>query len=259
MSYYREGPFRPGGGGPQIRFGVPTMTPSVKAILIACAVVWMIQMVAGRAGLRVPVPFSAVALPIESLFGVVPELFFRGFLWQPVSYMFLHDPNSAMHILFNMLMVWMFGSELERFWSPRSFLRYYLVCGVGAGVLAALIGLFSGSGPGLSPPTIGASGAIFGIFTAYGIVFAERTILFMMIFPMKARTFAMIMGGLAFYNVLSQPGDSVSHIAHLGGALTGWLYLKRVWRIGEFYKNLRWKMMRRKFKVTPRNDDDWIH
>jgi membrane associated rhomboid family serine protease len=132
--------------------------------------------------------------------------------------------------------------------------------------MAALLGFFAGPDPssfpwGVSPPTIGASGAIFGIFMAYGMVFGERTILFMMIFPMKARTFAIIMAALALFNLLGQANDGVSHIAHVGGALTGFLYLKRTWRVGEFYRNLRWRMLRRKFKVMPPRDDDdrWVH
>ena len=110
-------------------------------------------------------------------------------------------------------------------------------------------------------PTIGASGAIFGLFMAYGMIFADRTILFMLIFPMKARTMAIIMFALTFFYLISQPGSGVSHIAHLGGAVTGFLYLKRAWRIGDLYRDIRWRLLRRRFKVMrpPDDDDRWVN
>ena len=106
-------------------------------------------------------------------------------------------------------------------------------------------------------PTIGASGAIFGLIAAYGIIFGERRILFMLIFPMKARTFAIILGAMALFNTVNQPGSGVSDVAHLGGAVTGFLYLKRVWRPGRLLSELRWKLRRRRFKVMDRRDDDY--
>jgi membrane associated rhomboid family serine protease len=82
----------------------------------------------------------------------------------------------------------------------------------------------------------------------------------MFFFPMQARTMSMILVGLSFFYLLSQPGGGVSHIAHLGGALTGYLYLKRAWKVGEFFRELRWKVRRRKFKVTSKRDpDEWIN
>jgi membrane associated rhomboid family serine protease len=164
------------------------------------------------------------------------------------------------HLLFNMLMLWMFGGELERYWGSPAFLRYYLVCGIGAGILAIPYSYLVGSA---GIPIVGASGAIFGLFMAYGIVFAERTILFMLLFPMKARTMAMIMFGVTFFYTLTQPRGGVAHIAHLGGAVVGYLYLKRAWRVGAFYRDLRWKLQRRRFKVMQQDNGDgpdrWIH
>jgi membrane associated rhomboid family serine protease len=154
----------------------------------------------------------------------------------------------------------MFGSELERLWGPRAFLRYYLVCGVGAGIAAVVFGLFVPGG--WTSQTIGASGAIFGLIVAYGVVFAERTILFMLIFPMKARTLAMIMFAIAFISTIRPTGGNVSHISHLGGAVVGFLYLKRAWRVGDFYRELRWRIRRRRFKVMQSQQDDfdrWVN
>jgi len=245
MSYYRHGPHRPSGVG----IGVPGLTPMVKKIIIANVVIWLGQMLL----------YKGAQFDLSRWFGVVPGSVIRGYLWQPLTYMFLHNPRDAVHILFNMLMLWMFGGELERYWGGRGFLRYYLVAGAGGGLCATILGLIFG-GDHARIATIGASGALFGLFVAFGIVFARRTVLFMFFFPMQARTMSLILVGLSFFYLLSQPGDGVSHIAHLGGALAGYLYLKRAWKVGEFFRDLRWKIRRRKFKVmTKRDPDEWIH
>lgn len=246
MGYYRQGPGRSGGGA-GVRFGVPPLTPAVKALLIANGGVWLLQMVLGR----------AMSFPIEVILGLVPDRVVHGWLWQPFTYMFLHSPSGISHILLNMLILWMIGGELERHWRSRAFLRYYVVCGVGAGILVVLLALWFG---GMTTVTIGASGAIYGLILAYGMLFGERTILFWMIFPMKARTFAILLFVIAFVSSFDVHG-TVSHIAHIGGMVVGYLYLKRAWRVGEFYRELKWKLARRKFKVVTKDDDTdrWVH
>jgi len=226
--------------------GVPPVTPFVKYLIIANFAVWLVQLVL----------LTGFGLQLASYFGVVPRRVFSGWVWQPLTYMFLHNPRDPFHLLFNMLMLWMFGGELERYWGSRGFLRYYLVSGVGGGVCVALAGMWTASA---WIPTIGASGALFGVFIAYGVVFAERVILFMLIFPMKARTMAMVMAGMNLVYLLTQPHSGVSYVAHLGGALTGYLFLKRAWRFGEFYRELRWKLRRRRFRVMPPDDDRWVN
>jgi membrane associated rhomboid family serine protease len=243
VSFYRQGPYRPMGAG----FAVPGLTPWVKRIVIASVAVWLVQWVSGR----------LLGVPLEGTFGLVPAKVVHGFVYQPVTYMFLHSPRALFHLLFNMLMLWMFGSELESLWGGRAFARFYLVCGLGAAVFITALGLFTEP----HSVTIGASGAIYGLIMAYGTVFAQRTILFMMIFPMKARTFAWIFFVVAFISTVDPGASGVSHVAHLGGAVTGFLFLKRAWRVGSFYRELRWKLRRRRFKVmTPEDPDDrWIH
>jgi membrane associated rhomboid family serine protease len=256
MSFYRQGPGRP--AGPGVRLGVPGLTPFVKIIVIVCGVVWLLQVLSYGLG----------ELDLSGWFGVVPTGMAAGKLWQPVTYMFLHDPRGLLHLLFNMLMLWMFGGELERYWGSRAFLRYYLVCGIGAGIITFLFNylvIFKYFGKEIYGyiPVIGASGAIFGLFMAYGLIFAERTVLFMMLFPMKARTMALIMFGLTFFYTVTQSATGISHISHLGGAVVGFLYLKRAWRVGDFYREMRWKMMRKRFKVMPPDDRDdfdrWVN
>lgn len=252
MSYYRKGPFRPPGSG--MKIGMPPLTPYLKIIMIICGAVWLLQVLLSF------VKFNIAGLGFEQMLGVVPVLVVKGFVWQPLTYMFLHSPLDPFHILLNLLFIWMFGGELERHWGSRAFLRYYLVCGVGAGVFITIWAFIVGTE---TTTTIGASGALFGLIIAFGMIFADRTVLFMLIFPMKARTMAMILFGITFFLTFRSSGGLVSHAGHLGGALTGFLYLKRAWRVGDFYRELKWKVRRRRFKVIePDKKDDfdrWVN
>lgn len=143
-------------------------------------------------------------------------------VWQLVTYMFLHDPLGFGHILFNMLSLWMFGADLERDWGTRRFLTYYFLCGIGAGICDVVFNALFGS---LDTRTIGASGAIYGLLLAFGMLYPDRIVLFNFLFPIKAKYFVMILGAIAF---LSSVGGSngISHIAHLGGMAFGFGYLK---------------------------------
>jgi membrane associated rhomboid family serine protease len=148
-----------------------------------------------------------------------------GFLpWQPVSYAFLH--GSLMHLLFNMLGLWMFGAELERLWGPRRFIQFY-----GASVLAAAASqLLVAALLGSPYPTVGASGGLFGLLLAFGMLFPHRTIVLLIPpIPMKARTYVIVFGVLELVLGLYSPTGGVAHFAHLGGMVGGWLVI-RYWR-----------------------------
>ena len=144
--------------------------------------------------------------------------------------MFIHSPALS-HILLNMFALYMFGSELERFWGSRFFLTYYAVCGIGSGLIYLLC-----SGLALAfnimqvnphIPMVGASGAIFGILFAYGLLFGERIIYVMMIFPVKARYFTIFIGLIEFVNLLNTGmGGRISHLSHLAGFASGFLFLQ---------------------------------
>lgn len=195
----------------QISLGPGPMTPAVQAIIIANIVAFIALMVAR-------------ALLID-LFGLTPQaVLTRGWIWQPVTYLFLHA--DVFHILFNMLVVWMFGVDLERRWGTPAFVRYYGVTGVGAGLCVILASLLPGP-DSYSIPTIGASGAVYGLLMAWAIIFPHRTILFLGVFPLSARVFVLIMGGIVLAQSLNQGGGTaVSNAAHLGGLLAGYWYLK---------------------------------
>jgi membrane associated rhomboid family serine protease len=188
---------------------MPLVPPVTQALLIANTGVFCLQMLLGFGALE-----GAFALwPVGS--GFLP--------WQPVTYAFLH--GGVGHLFFNMLGLWMFGSELERLWGPKRFVQFYV-----AGILsAALVQLVWSASMGLRVPTVGASGGLFALLLAYGMLFPHRTI--MPLFPpipMKARTFVVVFGALELLFGL-QGGSGIAHFAHLGGMIGGWLVI-RYWR-----------------------------
>lgn len=156
-------------------------------------------------------------------FALTPyDVLHRGFLWQLVTYLFLHSLQSLMHIVFNMLSLWMFGTPIEQTWGTKRFLQYYFICGIGAGICVVLANSMFGN-PYQS--TIGASGAIYGLLLAFGMLFPDQTVMFSFLFPIKAKYMVMIFGAIAFLSSF-QGGGTVSNLAHLGGMIFGFLYMK---------------------------------
>jgi len=227
-------------------FGPGPLTFAVKWIIIINVVIFVITMFASN---------------IVQYFGLIPEVVIeRGWLWQLVTYMFLHA--GPMHILFNMLGVWMFGVELERRWGTNFFIKYYAVCGIGGGLTFIAVSLlpFAATAPAYETVTVGASGALFGLLISYAIYWPERPIL-LLIFFVPAKVFVMIYGALALLNTF-QPSRGVADAAHLGGMVFGYLYLKggSGGLMGELkYRYLKWKMnrLRRKFDVYSGGRSDW--
>jgi membrane associated rhomboid family serine protease len=206
-----------------IQFQPLPLTPMVKRLLIFTVSVYLV-------GVVVLQNFFLAPGMLFDWFGFVPGRVITDFwLWQFFTYMFLHSA-SVFHILFNMLILWMFGSELEMRWGGRFFLLYYLVCGVGAAAIyfagSFVYFLFASDLQPLMSPVVGASGAVFGLMLAYAIHFGDRVILFMMLFPMKARTMVILLGGVELITLLnSGMGHQVANLAHLGGLVTGFLFL----------------------------------
>ncbi len=159
---------------------------------------------------------------------------------QVVTHIFMH--GSPMHILFNMFALWMFGSPLENLWGPKRFLMFYMATGLGAAVLYSAVNTYEiyqlqqvyeagGSAveymKALVRPVVGASGAVFGILTAFGILYANSLIYIYFLFPVKAKY---VVTGLIIYELYrgfdNNPNDNVAHFAHLGGALIGFIIIK---------------------------------
>ena len=227
--------------------GAPT--PAVKILLITNIALFFMNVIVGYV--------------MTQRLGLSPvSVFESGALWQPVTYMFLHSTRGLSHILFNMLALWMFGTELERTWGTRFFTKYYFVTGIGAAVTTLLLSLFLDDI--YHSTTVGASGAIYGLLIAYAMYFPHR-IIYYIIFPIPARVFVAIMGFIALWSSISGTEGGVAHTAHLGGLVIGYLYLKSL-RIRLFdelkYRYLRWKMgrARSRFDVYSggrSSDDDW--
>lgn len=201
---------------------VAPLTPVVKRLMITIGVIWFVLQILCDKIFR---------LNLSTWFILHPDQVIEKFwAWQLLTYMFFHA-LSPFHILFNLLMLWFFGSELEKHWGGRFFTLYFFVCGVGAAVIYCLgVGIYAsvtGVQAPLVIPVLGASGALFGLLVAYGIVFAERMIYFMGLFPMKAKYFVLVAAGLDFASLLTTgfAGSEVAYLAHLGGALVGFLFL----------------------------------
>jgi len=217
------------------------ITPAVKGLVIANVSVFALEFLIQLAG------WSGFDTTFRNAFGLYPYLVYRRFyVWQLVTYLFLH--GDVGHILVNMLMLWMFGCELEKAWGPNRFLRYYFLTGIGAGILTCFFSQLS--------LTIGASGAIFGVMLAYGMTFPDRQILFWFIFPMKAKHFVLLLAGIELWVSSRWVSDGIGHFAHLGGMLFGYLYLKRAWRIREWLSELRWRARRRRFRVFEQREEN---
>jgi membrane associated rhomboid family serine protease len=232
------------------------LPPGLRGLLIANVAVFLLQW--ATQGTRMDEVFNLLSLqPIA-----VVRLFF---VWQLVTYMFLH--GGVWHILWNMLALWMFGRELESTWGTRRFLKFYFFCGIGAGMFVVLANYLVGD-PRTS--TIGASGAIYGILIASAMLWPNRVIYFNFLFPIKMKWFVAIVGAIAFLGSFN-PRSGVSDVAHLSGMLFGYLYLKTP-TVHGFHpleaandRYRAWKLARakKKFQVYLRKQrpdrDPWVH
>ncbi len=211
-------------------------TPAVRALLITNIAVFLFQLLSQ----------SLVQVRIERLFGLAPyDVVHHLFLWQLATYMFLH--GGFWHIALNMLALWMFGTELEGLWGTKKFLRFYLITGVGAAILSTVVS------PNSYTVIIGASGAIYGLLAAYGLLFPDRIILPYFVPPIKANYPVLILGLITFWSSVSATGGGVEHVAHLGGMIFGWLYLRGPrwprFSLGDSYRRWRRNRLRKKFQV----------
>ncbi|NTW82205.1 MAG: rhomboid family intramembrane serine protease [Chlorobiaceae bacterium] len=204
MTSYNQ-PYRPG--------GFQLIPPAIKIIILANVAVFFLQ----------TTPAGNFINTIGALWPIGSEhqggLPFRP--WQLVSYMFMH--GSLQHLFFNMFALWIFGAEIENYWGTREFTTYYFICGIGAAVINLLATM------GSPYPTVGASGAIFGVLLAFGMMFPDRYIFLYFLVPVKAKYFV---AGYAFIEFISGFGSKtmgsdnmIAHFAHLGGMLIGFIYI----------------------------------
>ena len=212
-------------------------TNAIKVLVSVNFGIFILQTLSNAEGLFFP------------LFGLVPRMVWSELMiWQPFTYLFFH--GGIWHVLINMFVLWMFGSELERLWGKNHFLKFYFVTGVGSGLLTMLFSLQS------ITPIVGASGAVYGVLLAYGLTYPNRQIYLYGIIPIKSIWFVIGIGMIAFmssFNNISQ----VSHITHLSGMLIGYLMLKRPveWRSLWFSirkRTLEYRVVQEEKKATHR-------
>lgn len=230
------------------QFGPGGITPAVKAILIACAAVFLVSL--------------ALQDTVFSWLGLIPYTVVHDYrIWQPVTYIFVHA--GVMHLAFNLLAVWMFGVELERLWGTRAFTKFFFVCGIVAGLATLAVALLPIDAAWRERTylgvTVGASGAIYGILYAWARAFPYRTVLMFLIFPMQARWFVAVIIGIDFLIAAqTRLTSEAAHLAHFAGLLAAYVYLNSGSGRGPGglvaevkYRYLKWKMnqLRKKFDV----------
>ncbi|MGA1839726.1 MAG: rhomboid family intramembrane serine protease [bacterium] len=220
----------------------PPLSPGIKKLMIIIGVVFFLQIILDNVQI-IPSGFflhyHIMPYPgLNPLFGLTPLFFWRGFIWQPVTYIFLH--GGITHIFFNLFALWMFGSDLEYRWGTRFFIKYFFITGIGAGLCSAIFTFYS------PIPIIGASGAIYGILLAFALTYPDRDILLIFFpYPIKAKYFALIFGLIEFVSSISARKDGIAHMAHLGGMVIGYIYLE--------YPNILKKIRR----IRDRNQNDY--
>jgi membrane associated rhomboid family serine protease len=197
-----------------LAMGEPLTRPMI-GLLVACTAVFLLQILVE--------PFNRFA---DTYLVMDTAAFLRKlYLWQAVTSIFLH--GNVQHWLGNMIFLWFFGSALANAWRSREFLTYFFLCGIAGSVCFYVFNSFRNAE---SIKGLGASGAIFGLMIAYAMVFGERVILAFFLIPMKAKYFVGFMFAIEILLLWTSTQDGIGHIAHLGGAVAGAIYLKIVWR-----------------------------
>jgi len=256
MSYAYKTTYRSSGGGPINFFG--PLTRTVKYLIIANVAVFGVTTLAAVWWHRQPGAWGLD--PVSGLLALYAvKVFPGGQAWRLGTYLFAHGGLS--HVLMNMLALWWFGGPLEMIWGWRKFLTYYLVCGIGAGLVCVPYYLLIGEG---GVPIVGASGAIFGLLTAFALIYPNSLIYLWFVVPIKAKWLVLILMAIEFLTAAQSGGGSgVANIAHLSGGLIGYFYLRRLMDVKYYYLRFRTRKVKRPFRVVPRDEDEdrprWLH
>lgn len=222
-----------------MRFGAPGggygrgPGPAVRTIVIICVAVFLLAQVMPELIVR---------------FGLIPAFVWRrGYVWELVTYIFVHF--QLWHLVLNLFIFWMFGSDLESRWGSKYFVKYFLITGIGAGALSAV------ADPASHVPIVGASGSIYGLLLAQAVLYPNRTVLFMFFLPMAMKHFVWFLIAMEFMAQLSGSSPGIAHLAHLGGIGVGYLYLKK----DDLYRRWRNRYYRRKLERLERDraQEEW--
>jgi membrane associated rhomboid family serine protease len=241
--------FRHPGGDAQRVAGFWRLTTAIKWLLIANAAIYVVELVT----------FNWLGMDAMILhLSLTPSRVVPGLeLWQPLTYMWMHDPRMPSHILLNMFGLWMFGTMLEQRWGALGFLKFYVATGAIAGLVVLVTGWIFGAEDTM---TLGASGAVYAVVVGFGLLFPDLRIYLLGILPMKAKWLVwLVIGGTAVSYLARAPGISVA--AHAGGMAAGALLLTGWWNPLNVVRSVRRLLLRRRLRVVERDlhgphDDD---
>ena len=184
------------------------MPPAIKLLIVINAAVFALSYVVGGR--------------FFDMFGLVSEHVINDrWVWQPITYLFLH--GGFMHLLFNLFALWMFGMPVEAQWGQKEFLKYYVLCGLGAAVASLAMA------PHSQVPVIGASGPVYGMLVAFAMLYPDAVVYLYFLIPVKAAHMALLFGLIEFFSGATASTPGVARFAHLGGMVTGYLYIRWWW------------------------------
>lgn len=207
------------------------LSPGVRRLLFLNVGIFFVQMVWPE--------------PLLRTFGLIPSVVFHKYwVWQLVTYAFLH--GGGWHLFFNMFALWMFGPHVENYWGTRTFIKYYFLCVIGAALTQCAVAP--------NALVIGASGGIYGILIAFGLLFPDAVIYMFFVFPMRALQAVLLIGAMTLFSALSAGGSRVAHFAHLGGMLAGFLYFKLPPLLHRFRSGANWGRFSKPFRRKPKLD-----
>jgi len=212
----------------QFSYNPGLFTDAIRLLVSINFVIFILQSISSSENLFFP------------LFGLVPKLVWSELmLWQPLTYMFLH--GGVWHVLINMFVLWMFGSELERLWGKNRFIKFYFFTGIGAGLVTMIFSYNS------MIPIVGASGAVYGILLAYGFIYPNRKVYLYGIIPIKSIWFVIAVGLLAFISSINN-SSNISHLTHLSGMVVAYLILKNPFELKTIWFSIQKKFIENKLK-----------
>ena len=184
------------------------MPPAIRGLLIANVAGFVVAKLVGP--------------QVYDLFGLVPQhLIFDRWIWQPITYLFIH--GNIWHLIFNLFALWMFGMPVEAQWGEAEFLKFYFLCGVGAALTSAALGVHS------TIPVIGASGPVYGLLVAFAMLNPDAVVYLYFLIPVKAAHMAILFGALEFFAGATGATPGIARFAHLGGMVTGYFYIRWWW------------------------------
>ena len=224
--------------------GVWRLTPAIKWIMIANAAIYVITLLTYH---WVKTDFMVIHLSLT------PERVIPGLeIWQPLTYMWMHDPTGPGHLVFNMFGLWMFGTLLEDRWGKKGLLKFYLLTGFLAGMVVVVAGWLTGKAGTL---TLGASGGIFAVIIAFGMLFPNTRIYFFGLLPIKAKWIVYATIGITLlYWLARTPGISIA--AHAGGMASAAILISGWWNPFKAMRSIRAFFLRRKMRVIEREIEE---